>query len=190
MAGPASDEPGATQVSPFTTGPKRPFGLVWIVFYWIIGGLGCVVAGYVLAVAAGASGAAVGGARGIFDSSDLRELSRAGGLLSALLDFVALLLVHYGLLLMVACYGLWTFRRWGLSLARGLAIASVVLNVIILIITLVTRAGIVSGVTGLVISAGILVYLWGSDNLRGRMQRYLGSFGGVSGSFGVDRQIP
>ena len=91
----------------------------------------------------------------------------------ALMEFIGLLLLHYGLLLMVACYGLWTFRRWGLSLARGLAIASLALNVIVLIITMVTRAGIVAGVAGLVVSAGILVYLYGSANLRDRLQRYL-----------------
>ncbi len=57
--------------------------------------------------------------------------------------------------------------------ARGLAVASVVLNVIVLVITLVTRAGIVGAVVGLVTSAGILVYLFGSANLRDRVQQYL-----------------
>ena len=183
---PAWDAPGAAQVVSSATGPKRPFGLVWVVFYWILGGLACLVGGYVLSMMGGALGGAIGKAGDMLDldSRDLRELSRAGGLAMALLELIGLLLFHYGLLLIVACYGLWTFRRWGLVLARGLAIASVVLNVIVLIVALVTRAGIVVGMAGLVISAGILVYLYGSANLRDRLQRYLGSGRSRGGEWG------
>jgi len=83
------------------------------------------------------------------------------------------MLFHYGLLLLVACYGLWTFRKWGISLARGLAIVFVLLNILALIITLVNRTGIVACVAGVFISVCIMVYLYGSANLRDRLHRYI-----------------
>jgi len=172
-SGPIPDEPTGVHAQLPATGPKRPFGVVWVVFYWIISGVAGLVGGYILFAMGGALGGVIGGAKDMFDSGEFSKIARAGSLAMAALEFLGLLLFHYGLLLMVACYGLWTYRRWGLSLARGLAVASVVLNGIALIITLVTRAGIVVSLVGTVISAGILVYLYGSANLRDRLRRYL-----------------
>lgn len=174
--GPASDEPGAIQVPPSATGPKRPFGLVWVVIYWIISGAGCMLGGLLYVVMGSVLGGMAAGAGDIgdiFDSRDLRQLTGTARLVSEGVGFLGILIFHYGMLLMVACYGLWTSRRWGLSLARGLAVASVGLNVITVIITLITRVGIVASLVSMVISAGILVYLYGSANLRDRLQRYL-----------------
>ena len=156
---------------------ERPFGLVWVVFYWIIAGVVCLPAGYVLGAMGGALGGTAEITGGMFGS---RGFTSAGALVGALFELLGLLLFHYGLLLLVACYGLWTFRRWGLSLARGLAVASVVLNVVVFIISLISRAGIVATLVGAVTSVGILVYLYGSDNLRDRLQRYTRN-GGLQG---------
>jgi uncharacterized membrane protein (DUF2068 family) len=150
---------------------------VFVVFYWAFAGALLLVGGYVLAVMGGALGGALGGARDIFDSSGLRDLTRAGALAMALVEFVGLLAFFLGLLTLVACYGLWTFRRWGLSLARGLALAYFAMNVVTLIIGIVIGAQIVTGVVCLVISSGILVYLYGKTGLGGRVilpQRYVG----------------
>jgi uncharacterized membrane protein (DUF2068 family) len=78
---------------------------------------------------------------------------------------------HVGLLTEMACYGLWTFRRWGLSLARILAVVYAVGSLIGLVVALVMRAGIVASLAGLVINAGIVVYLYGRSNLSERLQQ-------------------
>ncbi|HUT60061.1 MAG TPA: hypothetical protein VNA25_19620 [Phycisphaerae bacterium] len=164
--------PEGLQVPPSAAGAKRPFGLVFVVFYWVISGALCLVGGYVLAVMGGALGGALGGARDMFGSSGLRDLGRAGALVGALLEFVGLLVFYLGLLTLVACYGLWTFRRWGLSLARGLAVAFVAIYVVALIIGIVIGAQIVTAVVGGGVSVLIMFYLYGSTGLRDRLQRY------------------
>jgi uncharacterized membrane protein (DUF2068 family) len=176
VAEPTAPEPAGPeglQVPPSAAGVKRPFGLVFVVFYWVIAGALYLVMGYVLALMGGALGGAIGGARDMFDSSNLRDLTRAGALVMALVEFVGLLVFYLGLLTLVACYGLWTFRAWGLSLARGLAVAYVALNVLGLFLCLATRAGIVTAVVGSGVSTGILVYLYGKTGLRDRLQRYV-----------------
>ncbi len=87
------------------------------------------------------------------------------------MGLVGLLVFHYGLLLELACYGLWTYRRWGLSLAKILAMLQLIGSLIGLVASLVMRVGIVSALTSLVISVGIVVYLYGSSNLSERVQQ-------------------
>lgn len=154
-----------------TTKPHRPFGLVWIVFYWTIAGLLCLPAAYLLLCMGGIMEGASEFGRSVFGNSG----SHATGVEVLIFELGGLLLFHYGLLLLVSCYGLWTYRRWGLSLARGLAVTSVVLSVGALVICLYTRAGIVGCVLGLALSVWILIYLYGSANLRDRLRQYVHS---------------
>jgi hypothetical protein len=157
-----------------STKSQKPFGLVWVVFYWIFAGVICLPGGYFvtwLGITMSSTNAII---QGMFGSRGfLGSPFGMPALATALLELLGLLVFHYGLLLLVACYGLWTFRKWGLSLARGMAIAFVVLNLVVIIISLVCRAGIMASLVGLVISAGILVYLYGSANLRDRLQEYI-----------------
>ena len=146
---------GSDQVSP-ATGVKKPFGLAWIVFYWIIAGIGSIVESFMFFLA----GAMGGALAEIFEEVGLEEAERAPRVVSVLLEFAGVLLFHYGLLILVTCYGLWTFRRWGVTMGRALAIVSLVLNTILFIICLVSRVGVVISVVSLLISLGILLYLY------------------------------
>ena len=147
---------GSDQVSP-ATGVKRPFGLAWIVFYWIIAeGIGSILQSFMFFLA----GAMGGALAEIFEEVGLEEAERAPRVVSVLLEFAGVLLFHYGLLILVTCYGLWTFRRWGVTMGRALAIVSLVLNTIGFIICLVSRVGVVISVVSLLISLGILLYLY------------------------------
>jgi hypothetical protein len=163
-----SEEPIELPKDVLTTKAQRPFGLVWIVFFWIIQGVGSLFFGGILAGMGGAVGGATEITRNMFGS-----LRLGSALEAVLLEVLGVMLFHYGLLLLVACYGLWTFRKWGISLARGLAIVFVLLNILALIITLVNRTGIVACVAGVFISVCIMVYLYGSANLRDRLHRYI-----------------
>jgi hypothetical protein len=170
--GPASDKSGPIPAPAPAASSKKPFGLVWIVFYWIIAGLWSLGGGLISLVAGFVGSAAIReieGSRGMFSSGEMSD----PGTQTALAVFSGILSFHFGLLLLVACYGLWTFRRWGLSLARGLAIASVVLNVIVFFIIPLNRTTFLALLIGLVIGVGIVVYLYGSTDLRDRLQRYL-----------------
>ena len=80
---------------------------------------------------------------------------------------------HCGIFSLVVCYGLWTFRKWGLSLAKILAIINVAMGLIGVIVAIVTCAGMVINIVQLVVSSGIVVYLYGSAELSGRAQQYL-----------------
>ena len=53
-----------------------------------------------------------------------------------LMGLVGLLWFHYGLLLELACYGLWTYRRWGPSLAKIMAVVNVIGSLIGLVAAL------------------------------------------------------
>ena len=163
-----SEEPIELPKDVSPTKAQRTFGLVWVVFFWVIEGVGFLFLGPICTFIGGAKGGAIEITRNIFGSSGLGSALEA-----VLLELLGVMLFQYGLLLLVACYGLWTFRRWGLSLARGLAIIFVLLNILVLIVTLVNRTGIVTSVAGVFISVGIMVYLYGSANLRDRLQRYI-----------------
>ena len=93
---------------------KKPFGLVWVVFYWIFAGVWCMVLG----VAAQAGG---GFSAGIRDAMESLRGSTAMATVAELLSLLGFLGFHLGLLMLVTCYGLWTFRKWALSIAKVLA---------------------------------------------------------------------
>ncbi len=162
---------------------QRPFGLVWVVFYWIINGLLAIPLGYIIACMGSALGGTNEMTRNMFGSRGFGESGGTPALAAAFLEFIGLLVFHFGLILLVACYGLWTYRKWGLSLARGLAVASFALNVLIFILGIISRAGIVAGLIGMVISAGILVYLYGYADLRERLKGYIPTGGLQGGSW-------
>jgi uncharacterized membrane protein (DUF2068 family) len=173
MTAPVPDNYGAVQAPASATDAKKPFGLVWIVFYWILSGLGFLVGGFVSMMGGLAGSATIRefeGSRGMFGSSEMSE----PGALAAVAVFCGILFFHFGLLMLVTCYGLWTFRRWGLSLARGLSIACVAMCVAVFFIIPLTRTTFLAGLIALVIASGIVVYLYGSADLRDRLHRYMG----------------
>jgi hypothetical protein len=144
--------------------PRKPAGLVWIVFYWVIAGLAGIVAGLMLSFGASFLG---GMSEGAFGS----RRPEGSAIAAEVMALGGLLLFHYGLLVELACYGLWTFRRWGLSLAKILAVLQAIGCLIGLVAALVMRVGIVANLVGLLISVGIVVYLFGSSNLSDRLQQ-------------------
>jgi hypothetical protein len=168
-----SGERGPIQVIPSATGPRRRFGLVWVVFYWALAGMGLVVGGCIIALKAGAWGGSNERVQAMLDPAGLGDFGKAGGLAAALPELIGLALFHFGLLLMVTAYGLWTLRRWGLSLAKVLAVAFVALNAICVVMAVIAKAGIVAGSTGLVIAMAMLVYLYGGPNVLRRLRQYL-----------------
>ncbi len=139
---------------------RRPAGLAWLVFYWSISGALLIVAGGILLNVGGFLG---GVSSGMADPFHSREAP--SGMMMELVAVLGLLLFHLGILTELACHGLWTFRSWGLSLAKILAVVNVIGSLIGLVWALVTLAGVVASLAGLVINAGILVYLFGSSNL-------------------------
>ena len=146
---------------------KRPAGLVWIVFYWGICGVLGIFGG--LMVTYGAS--FIGGMSQSFEGAFHSRRSDEAAIAVELMGLGGLLAFHYSLLLELACYGLWTFRRWGLSLAKILAVVQLIGGLIGLVAALVMRTGIVVTLAGLAISVGIVIYLFGSSNLSERLQQ-------------------
>ena len=157
-------------------GTRRPAGLVWIIFYWSVSGALLAVVGWTLTCVGGFLG---GLSSGLADAVHSREAPPA--LVTEVAAFAGLLMFHVGLLTELACYGLWTFRRWGLSLAKILAVVYAVGSLIGLVAALVMRAGIVANLAGLVISVGIVVYLYGSSNLSERLQQVVSRVRKVEG---------
>ncbi len=146
---------------------KRPVGLVWIVFYWAICGVAGIIGGLMLTYGTSFLG---GVSQGFEDTFHSRRPESAV-LATEMMGLGGLLLFHYALLLELACYGLWTFRRWGLSLAKILAVLQLIGGLIGLVAALVMRVGIVGALAGFAISIGIVVYLFGSSNLSERLQQ-------------------
>ena len=151
--------------------PARPPGLVWIVFYWAISGAGLILYGIAGCLLTGLLGGAVSGASSLVP----RQVGPVPALLVELAGFVALLVLHAGLLTEVACYGLWKRRRWGITLGRGLAILYMVFCLIGLVIAIVVRAGIVMSLVGLLINLRILMYLFEVPSLLSRLRQVLAS---------------
>jgi hypothetical protein len=167
-AGPASlpERQGSPGTMP--DAPRRPAGLVWVVFYLSIAGVLWMIGGFVLTF----GGSFLGGIAGAMDDFGPRRSGGAvGSVIAEALGAGGLILFHLGLLTEVACYGLWTFRRWGLSLAKIVADIYALLSLIGLLAAIIMRAGIVSGLVGFAISVGIVVYLYGSSNLSDRVQQ-------------------
>jgi cobalamin biosynthesis protein CobD/CbiB len=61
---------------------------------------------------------------------------------------------------------------WGLMLARGLAIVNTVLTVMLFIVALVTRAGILTSLVGLILWGFVVIYLFGSSEFFARAEQY------------------
>jgi len=80
---------------------------------------------------------------------------------------------HVGLLMLVTCYGLWTFRKWGLTLAKVLAVIAALGQLLFFIAAIVKHAGIVESLASMIISAAILVYLFGRAELTDRAKKYV-----------------
>ncbi|MEI8372862.1 MAG: hypothetical protein WCJ35_08515 [Planctomycetota bacterium] len=156
---------------------KRSAGIVWIVFYYSLGGLVSIVVGLGLYIVASFLG---GLSQGIENTLYFRR-PEGSFIATELMSLGGLLLFHYGLLLELACYGLWTYRRWGLSLAKILAVLQAISSSIGIVMALVTRTGIVANLVGLVISVGIVVYLFSSLNLSERVQQVFSRVRNVSG---------
>jgi len=177
------DPPAVTAPYPPVAKAQKPFGLVWIVFNWAMAGVSLVVIGGIFLALGTALGAANEASRTMFGPLGLRDAGGDAALRSILLEILGLLVFHYGLLLLVTCYGLWTFRRWGLSWAKSLAVGNAILVLIGLVISVVTRVGIVASVVGVFISAGILAYLYGSVDLRDRLHRVIPAGGLRAGAW-------
>jgi hypothetical protein len=162
-----------------STLPKRPVGLVWIVFYW--GFTGVVAALFGIAVQW--AGGFIGGISSVLeDSGPLRSSTLPGGKIAAeVAGFGGILLFHIGLITLVACYGLWTFRKWALPVAKVLAVVFGVGAFLAVIVALVVRHGIMVGLTNLAISIAVIMYLFGSSNISERLKQYSSNWRGVGG---------
>ncbi len=172
--------PAAPPPDAGATAPGKPFLLVFVVFYWVIGGFGCFIIGSLVSSMAGLLGGVLGGALGeVISAPDLHRLGAQeyAFLVHALVDLIGVALWLYGVLLLVASYGLWTLRKWGLKLARVLAIVSLVLNVLVLIGSMILRTGFVSALAGAAISLCIAVYLYQGVNVLAQVRDRLRSSG-------------
>jgi hypothetical protein len=146
---------------------KRSAVLVWIVFYWIFNGIAGIVIGILLPIMASF-------ARGM--ASEMMEINRSKSDDEVLvaLELVGLggvLSFHVGLIMLVASYGLWTFRIWALPLARVLAVVFAVGNILGLIFSVVMRQGIGIALFGCIIQGVIVVYLFGAKRVAEYFQR-------------------
>ena len=152
---------------PRAVSPRRPAGLVFVVFYTALSGLSCTIYGGLtlvsLLVLEGMMGA-------IGDVPDkLRGLGRVGLVLG---EFAAFLLFFLGVFALVCAYGLWC-QQWGLRLARILYAIFAVLALIALVLSIATGAGVLPTVVELCVSVSIFVYLSGSAELTRMARGYL-----------------
>lgn len=103
-------------------------------------------------------------------SGVLELLLGTGGLLASGLpvpvwiSFLAILFILLGVLDLAACYGLWSFQKWGLTLAIVLYIASIPLSILLMITPIpgveVTGWDVLLQVVGIAVAIGILIYLF------------------------------
>jgi hypothetical protein len=154
--------------------PKKPFGLVWIVFYWAISSIFAIIGGLFLLYAASFTGSMIT----TFGKETFSEMQ--GGLIRLLfVEFLGVLVFHFGLLTMVACYGLWTMRKWGLKLAKQLSVVYAILNLLTFTFAIVTRVGIIANLAGFIVSVVITIYLYGGSELSERLQQAYSRLGGA-----------
>lgn len=137
--------------------PKRAGGIVWIVFYWVLCGF--------IAAETGASFVMAGGTGGGIASSasafrEFRGIPGLPPLPPITVEAMGVGLFHLGLLTLVTCYGLWTFRAWGLYLARRLAIGHAVLALTLFIFCIVNGEALITGMAGLLFSIGVICYFF------------------------------
>ena len=144
---------------------RRPAGLVCVVFWWALNGG--------LAIAYGVAGLAfatfLGGASQLAVRHDIAPW--AGVAVAMMVELLTVLLFFGGLLLLVAAYGLWTFQRWSLPLAKLLAVGNALVGLMGIVPAMIVQAGVVLDLANLAASAAILVYLFGNRNLSERSQR-------------------
>lgn len=167
------------QLSLYSAGPSaphRPFGLVWIVFYWVLEGLACVVSGSIAAMT-------FSFVPSMFLSMFLHEVppirSTEGRMvwwvmkiMTEGMGLLSLCIFHLGLFTLVVCYGLWSFRAWGLRYARPLSMLYAVLGGLFLLLIFL-GGSIVILLTNLVISICIMIYFWyGLGELWERLRKY------------------
>lgn len=171
---------------------SRPFGIVWICFYWAINAVGVVIAGSVLMATAMGGSVASGVMSSMMRGHSYRDDIGPAALATAFGELVGAIIFHYGLLQLAAVYGLWSNRRWGLSLSRGIAVAGTFLNLVFLIIAVIVRGGILAGLLSTILSVLILVYLFGRLNLDTirRQIRGVGAATWNAGSYGDPRGQP
>jgi hypothetical protein len=160
---PHPDAPAPVPPASESAAVRRPFGIVWIVFYWtwtaiplVAIGLGLQFMGSLTAGLRDAVGSGGGAALGV-----------------EVVSLIGLACFHLGLLTLVTCYGLWTYRRWALLIAKVLAVVFVLFGLIGFVAALVMRTGIVTSLANTLISAAIVVYLFGATGLFDRAQRYV-----------------
>jgi len=149
---------------------KRPFGLTWLVFYWVLWGAACIVLGSVLFSAS----SFLGGAASALSERGGFGMGHEMGQSAAQMEFSSLVglgIFHYGLLTLVACYGLWTFRRWGFALARAVAVVAVLVSLTGLVVSIAYRTGILAGIVGLIVSAVILAYVFVGPGLFAQVRQ-------------------
>jgi hypothetical protein len=163
----------ATVVQTPALAEGRPLGLVWIVFFFCIQGICLIGLSFALVFIGSVVGAAFaergGSSSGHFGIGP-RERALLGGssspmsdgdraIASLLTDAISLSVFHFGLLLLVAGYGLWTARTWGPMLAAILSALAVLVSLVAMILALVARWGILSSIVAVVIWIGVAVYL-------------------------------
>ncbi|MCS7305789.1 MAG: hypothetical protein NZ602_11875 [Thermoguttaceae bacterium] len=172
--GTAAESPTEQIPSAPSTIPHRPVGLVWIVFYWTISGVAWMVAGLLwMGIAVGLGGLAMG-IQGLGGTIRDREVQTAGIAIRLLNEGVAALSLcafYLGLFTLVVCYGLWSFRKWGLTGARVLSIVYAVLAGLSLF-SLIVGASVVLVLVNLIISIWIMIYFYGMQELSERVRRY------------------
>jgi hypothetical protein len=164
-ARPSYDVPGVASTNTDDARVKRPFGIVWIVFYWVFTAITLMILGLTIQFA----GSFAAGFQNALDSRGTVGMTLGVELLSLL----GLISFHVGLIMLVTCYGLWTFRKWGLSMAKVLAIMFATLSLFSFVAALVMHTQIVANLSNTVISAAVVVYLFGSATLSEHAQRYI-----------------
>lgn len=143
---------------------ERPAALVLIVFYWAIVGFLAIVYALGTTVMAGfASG---------MSQAAVRSESWTGVLVGELLGALSVGFFLWGLVTLRACYGLWTFQEWGVSTAKRVAMLNIVFSLISLLVSIIARVAIVLNLATLAAGVAILAYLFGRENLLGRLQEY------------------
>ena len=143
---------------------KRPCGLVFVVLYWTFGGLIALFFGSLYEIMGSVFGATGRMPEFLDFGGYSREVSAVVALVGALIEFVGIVLFLLGIVTLAACYGLWTFSKWGLSLAKILSVLFAVINGLALVVSIIVRAGIVLSVCALVISVLVAAYLRGGGD--------------------------
>jgi len=112
----------------------KPLSLVLIVIYTVIVGILGVIAGVLGLV--------------------------AGELVSIDVAITSILLLPVGVLLLAAAYGLWTKQKWGLTLARGIYLVSLVLDIASVLISGISTTSELFSVVEIILEILVIIYLF------------------------------